>query len=100
MLISSVAAVILWYVKAPGVMANIYVNSELVYSVDLSGVDEPYSLTFYGEDSYNIVTVEKGRVCVTQAGCPDQVCVRQGWISDSAAPVVCLPNRLVIRIEG
>ena len=41
-----------------------------------------------------------GRIRVESADCPDQVCVDQGWISDGTVPVVCLPNRLVIQIEG
>ena len=55
------------------------------------------------EDSdggYNIVEVEPGRIRVSEADCPDQVCVRQGWIATSAAPVVCLPHGLVIEITG
>lgn len=34
-----------------------------------------------------------------EADCPDQVCVHAGWLTDSAAPIVCLPHRLVIRLE-
>ena len=48
----------------------------------------------------NTITAQPGRIRVESADCPDQVCVDQGWISDGTVPVVCLPNRLVIQIEG
>lgn len=34
-----------------------------------------------------------------EAECPDHTCINMGWL-DSAAPIVCLPNRLVIRFAG
>lgn len=44
--------------------------------------------------------VEPGRIRIVSATCPDQVCVRQGWISDSTVPVVCLPNQVIVEIVG
>ena len=46
-----------------------------------------------------MIRVEPGRIAVIGADCPDKVCVEAGWRSDSASPIVCLPHRLVIRIE-
>ena len=48
----------------------------------------------------NTIEVEHGRIRVREAGCPDQVCVGQGYISDGTVPIVCLPNKLVIEITG
>ena len=47
-----------------------------------------------------MVELAPGRVRMYSANCPDQVCVHQGWVSDGAAPLVCLPNGLVIQLEG
>lgn len=44
--------------------------------------------------------LETGRVRVIESTCPDKVCVRSGWISRSGQAIVCLPNRIVVRIEG
>ena len=49
---------------------------------------------------YHLVEITGGRIRVRRANCPDQVCVRQGWISDSSVPVVCLPHQVVIQITG
>lgn len=46
----------------------------------------------------NVVTIKDGSVQVTEATCPDQVCVRHGPTHETADPIVCLPNRLVVKV--
>jgi hypothetical protein len=86
--------------SAAGQVANIYVDGVCVRSVDLSQLKEPETYTMETEVGQNVIQIEPGRICVQEADCPDQVCVQAGWLTDSAAPIVCLPHRLVIRLEG
>ena len=87
--------------SAPGTEARIYQNGVCVEAIDLSRVEEAYTLVLEdGQGGSNTILVEPGRICVSGADCPDQICVRQGWLSDSAGSIVCLPHGLVIRIEG
>lgn len=51
------------------------------------------------ETGGNTLRIEPGRICVVRADCPDQTCVNMGWLSHGAMPVVCLPHRIVIRLE-
>lgn len=81
-------------------VARVTRDGVLLKEIDLGGVDAPYSLTFEDGSGTNTVLVEKGRVCVSEADCPDQICVHQGWISDSVIPIICLPHRLMIEIVG
>ncbi len=55
-----------------------------------------------GEDRgfRNTVEVSGGRVRVTDADCPDRLCVRQGWISYDGESIVCLPHKLVVAVRG
>lgn len=85
---------------APGLTANIYVDGVCVRSIDLSQVTQRESFPVESALGVNLVEVEPGRIRVLQADCPDQVCVQAGWLSDSIAPIVCLPHKLVIRLEG
>jgi hypothetical protein len=80
-------------------VAYIYLDGECVRTIDLGNVDEPYSFSVDGPIGTNTVSVEPGRICVSHADCPDQICVQQGWISDQALPIVCLPNTLVIQVQ-
>ena len=52
--------------------------------------------TVEGPAGENTVTVAGGEVFVSQADCPDQVCVLHGPLRRTGGPIVCLPNRLSI----
>ena len=80
-------------------VAGVYSSGELVCTIDLSEVDEPYEFTVTNGDGYNTIHVSKDGICVSASSCPDQICVDHGKLSDGL-PIVCLPNRLVIRWES
>jgi hypothetical protein len=46
------------------------------------------------------VRILDGRVSVVQSGCPDMTCVRSGPISAPGSVVACVPNGVVLRVEG
>lgn len=97
------AGVLLWrkLTPQPARLAKISQGGQQVKEIDLTQVKEPYSFTLEGEDgALNTVLVEPGRICISEASCPDQVCVHQGWISDGSEPIVCLPNQIIIQITG
>ena len=48
----------------------------------------------------NRIVIEEGKVSITESDCPGEDCVHSGWISRSGRSIVCLPNRVEIRIEG
>lgn len=88
------------HLRPPAVTAEIYQGGVLLRTVDLT---EGRSYSFDVEapnGGSNTVTVDNGRICISHATCPDQVCVLQGWVSDGVIPIVCLPNQLVIQIKG
>lgn len=47
----------------------------------------------------NEVLIHGGKVSITAASCPDQLCVHQGKISKKGETIVCLPHKLVIEIK-
>ena len=51
-------------------------------------------------DYYNVVEIRDGKVSVTEGSCKSQVCVKHKAISAGGESIVCLPNRLVVRIES
>lgn len=48
----------------------------------------------------NTLVIAGGKADVTAASCPDGLCVSQGSISYENQTIVCLPNELVVQIEG
>lgn len=80
---------------------EIYQNGVLIKSISLAQVSETYSFTVAGEgDAYNIITVSPDGAWVSEASCPDKLCIRQGALPGSLLPITCLPNRLVIRLAN
>lgn len=98
--VSLLAAALVLGGKTGSAVAAVYQDGRLLRTIDLSAVEEPYTFTVDGPAGTNTIEVEPGRIRVAHAGCPDQVCVNQGWISNGVVPIVCLPNGLVIQIEG
>jgi hypothetical protein len=45
-----------------------------------------------------VIEIKGGKVRVAEAPCPNQICVKEGWISRGA--IVCVPNRLVVLVGG
>ena len=100
-LLSGAAALWLQFHGVGATIANVYMEGECVRSIDLTSLTETLTFTVEGPAGENVIEAEHGRIRVSHADCPDQVCVNMGWLSeDSAMPIVCLPNKLVIRLEN
>ena len=46
------------------------------------------------------VSISGGTVKVTSSGCANQLCVKHSAISRTGESIICLPNRIVVKIEG
>ena len=78
--------------------AVVYVDGEKYASYPLS--EEKTETIDLGNGSYNILTISGGYAMVSEASCPDQICVHHNHIRYSGETIVCLPNKLVVEIEG
>ena len=52
------------------------------------------------DGSYNILIISDGYADVSEASCPDQICVKHNHIRYSKESIVCLPNKVVVTVEG
>lgn len=62
------------------------------------GEDREY--TVEDGDHRNTIVIRNGRVCMESANCPDQICVRTGWIEYEGETIVCLPHKIVVSLNG
>ena len=76
--------------------AQIYSDGKLLYTLDLR-VDR--TVTVENGKGINIITVQGGKIAVTDANCPDGYCMGRGFCN-GGTQIVCLPNRLEIRFMG
>ena len=56
--------------------------------------------TFPLNGGSNLLVISGGEAWVSEANCPDKVCMGMGKISRSGEFIACLPNRLIITVEG
>ena len=86
-----------WHGAVPG--------REIVVSVDNL---ERYRFSLEKDGEHTIrgrlgpmrIRIEGGRARVTASGCPLKICMKMGGISRSGQSIICLPNRVVIRVVG
>lgn len=64
-------------------------------------LNQDYSTTIQlGEDQYNELVIKSGKASISEASCPDKICVHHRDIKYQGETIVCLPHKLVISIEG
>ena len=76
-----------------------------VVVVRVDGVEtERHSLavdgTFPLNGGTNILVIRDGQAWLSEADCPDLLCVKQGKIHYTGQVITCLPNRLTVTVEG
>ncbi|MBQ7087781.1 MAG: NusG domain II-containing protein [Clostridia bacterium] len=84
--------------EADGKTAIILKDGKEIMRIDLSlGGEKEYTVD---GDYINHILVKDGSISVTESTCPGGVCVNSGSISEAGRSIVCLPNRVEIRITG
>ena len=48
----------------------------------------------------NIVKIEDGHAKMSYASCKNQVCVHHSSISKVGESIICLPNKVIIKVKG
>ncbi len=70
------------------VVTTLPLDSDTTYIID--GVD----------GGHNTLVIADGKACVTEATCPDGVCVRHRAIDKAGQSIICLPNKVVVQVIG
>ena len=80
-----------------GDIVTVRQDGKLLYTLDLSK-ESDRTITVEYEGRKNMIEIKEGRIRVSEADCPDHVCVRTGWLT-ADIPIVCLPNKLVVEFD-
>jgi len=78
--------------------AKVYVtrDGEVIREYKLNeNVDE---IIEHDDRTYNRIVINDREVEITEASCPDKICVYHNKISKNGETIVCLPNKLVITV--
>ncbi len=77
--------------------AQILSGGKVYQTVDLS-TDQSFTVPAPG-GGYNQITIQNGKIAVTETSCPDHYCEKRGFRSGGPS-IICLPNALEIRFLG
>lgn len=89
---------IMQLLKQEGGEAIVTVDGEEIasYSLDKNG---SYEIT--GVDGgKNTLVIEDGQAYMSQADCPDELCVKTGRVQYDGETIVCLPHKVVVTIQS
>lgn len=91
---------LVWYLVpgGSGKTAGIYQDGELLQTIVLPYTGETKTFQIDGPAGGNTVEVSQDGIRVIDAGCPDRLCVAHGFLTPGEGPIICLPNKLVIRL--
>lgn len=77
---------------------TIYRDGEVYFTGALSE-DNSISVTdSYG--NYNLILIDNNTVKMSDAQCPDKLCIKHGSISKNGESIICLPNKVVVQITS
>ena len=70
----------------------IYVNNEEYASLPL---EEDNTVKI---NDTNVLSIKNGEAFMTHATCPDHTCMKQAPLSSTERDIVCLPNKVVVKV--
>ncbi len=80
-------------------VVRVYQEGQEIDSYLLSE-DVTVTVPYGKEGSYNLLLIENGQAFISDADCPDMLCVKQRSISRNGESIICLPHKLVVQIES
>ena len=89
-----------WGVKASGRAQEIIVEVNGQEAMRLPLVEETRDYQVEGFAGTSYFQIEGYEVRMVDSACRDKLCVHEGLIGESGNSIVCLPNRVVLRLVG
>ena len=97
LLLGGALALFLRLTRQGGGTVAVRIDGEAVMELPLS---EDARLVLGEGEHTNTLVIADGMARVTEASCPDQICVRRGAVQYAGESIVCLPHKLVIAVQG
>ena len=88
------------YNKYNSFYVEVYSKGKLYKKFPLKKDAEKITITLDNELGTNVIEINKAQVKITDANCPDKICVKAHAISKPGEVLICLPHKLVVKIIG
>ena len=89
--------ILLFFVQTPGETVQVFVNNKLAYQYDLN---QNKTFLISTATGFMKIRIENGKARVKESSCPAKLCIKMGKIAKQNQYIVCVPNRVFIRIKG
>jgi len=95
------SAIAIFFMSMPQMTyAQIFRDGELIETINLSTLTEAIDIALESEGRRNVIQAENGKIRISEANCFFELCTRKGWRNTGVMPIVCLPNRVSVRLTG
>lgn len=81
----------------------IRIDNKVVKRVTLASIKESKQYKFEFNNNIGYIEIEDGKVRMLEMDnkiCPEAICSDTGWIDKLYQSIVCLPNKIIVTIEG
>ncbi len=96
-MIGGASSLALSYYDVAGSHVVVELNGQVYGSYSLS---EDRTIQIRHGNHFNQVKIKNGEVSVTEASCHNQVCVKHKAIHTTGESIICLPNKVIVKIQG
>ncbi|MDD3403008.1 MAG: NusG domain II-containing protein [Hespellia sp.] len=97
LVIAAAALMVNFYIHKTGDIVKVTLDGEVYGTYEL-GRDQTIQID--SKNGSNTLTIKDGRADMTDADCPDQICVKESPLEDDTPrTIVCLPHKLIVEIK-
>lgn len=80
-----------------GSTAKVYFEDKLILTIDLS-IDKEYEVDGYLGKV--VIEVKDKKIRVKEETSPKHLCSKEGYTDSNLKPIICLPNKIVIKVTN
>ena len=92
-----ISLIALNHLRQPGDFVTIEVNGQVIHQLDLNISQE---VTVKGPIGETKIKINQNSARVVHSDCPEKICVKTGKIHLAGEMIVCVPNKVVVKITG
>ena len=101
-----IVASVLLFLQGPALLkpvsgssAQVVVNGQVVQTVSPDDLARSGHFELEANELHYEIEYADGRIRISEANCPDQVCVQTGWVSRFGEVAACVPGNLILSVN-
>ncbi len=100
LVIAVAGLLIMNFTKTQGDFVVVKIDRVEKYRYSLSEDITVDIVTGEGDENINTLVIKDGEAFMTEADCPDGICVAHKPIKNTGESIVCLPHKIVVEIQS